>query len=93
MDGSYVGAPFTAPTYEKDVNGIVMIRGLVKSGAGVGLPIFNLPVGFRPAGNEIFPVITDTGIGRADVLPNSDVTYVSGGNLYFSLGGISFRAV
>lgn len=93
FSGTWV--PYTAgyedPGYYKDPFGRVQLSGMAKSGAS-GTVIFNLPVGYRPKARLIFVVITDTGIGRVDVLGTGDVQHVSGGTGFVPLNGISFRA-
>lgn len=79
------------PGYYKDPFGRVQLSGTTKNGTS-GTVIFNLPVGYRPKARLIFVVITDTGIGRVDVLGTGDVQHVSGGTGYVPLNGISFRA-
>jgi hypothetical protein len=85
------GAPFTDAGFFKDHRGIVYLKGLVKNGV-VGNTVFNLPVGCRPTTTELFPSISDTGVGRVDVASDGRVVIVSGGNTYHSLSGIFFRA-
>lgn len=87
--------PYTAgyedPGYYKDPFGRVLLSGMAKNGTS-GTVIFNLPSGYRPKARIIFVVITDTGIGRVDVLGTGDVQHVSGGTGFVPLNGISFRA-
>lgn len=48
---------FRVPKYLKTANGIVFIKGAVKSGSlGASFPIFTLPTGFRPIDTEEFIV-------------------------------------
>ena len=92
LSGTWVayGAPFTGPGWFKGPDNTVHLRGLVKSGT-IGTTLFTLPQEARPSATLIFPVITDTGIGRLDVLSTGEVNAVSGGTGYFSLSGIDFR--
>jgi hypothetical protein len=90
------GDPFNPASYFADKNGVVHLRGLVKNGV-IGAPIFNLPVGYRPAGQELHIVASVSGasgdgIGRCDILTNGDVFPRSGINGWFSLDGITFKA-
>lgn len=85
------GAGYEDPGYYKDPFARVHLLGQAKSGTS-GTVIFNLPSGYRPKARLIFIVITDTGIGRVDVLGTGDVQHVSGGTGFVPLNGISFRA-
>lgn len=82
------GAPHAFAGYRK-IDDTVRLRGLVGAGAGT---IFTLPVGYRPTADLVFVVDTNSGHGRCDITSNGNVTYVSGGTVYFSLSGISFVA-
>lgn len=93
FSGTWVSyaAGYEDPGYYKDPFGRVHLSGMAKNG-GSGTVIFNLPSGYRPKARIIFVVITDTGIGRVDVLGTGDVQHVSGGTGFVPLNGISFRA-
>jgi hypothetical protein len=73
----------------KDDNGLVHLRGLVKSGV-VGSVMFTLPAGFRPSALEIFAVPSNALFGVLYVASNGDVTLNSGSNTYASLAGVTF---
>ncbi len=88
------GGSFVPAGYFIDSMGIVHLRGLVKDGSiGAGIPIFNLPVGYRPTYTELFNANStgSLGFGRVDVNSNGDVIAVSGDNRWISLSGITFR--
>ncbi|WP_018130719.1 phage tail spike protein [Effusibacillus pohliae] len=70
----------------------VQISGLVNMPAnGVGTTIFQLPVGYRPAYQLIFPVNQNSSHARVDVKPDGSVVFVSGANGgWVALDGISF---
>jgi hypothetical protein len=87
------GAGYNPAGYFKDKNGIVHLRGLVRSGT-VGSTVFTLPAGYRPQNREIHAVVTNpNAIGRIDVESTGAVIPVSGGNGWISLDGITFRAL
>jgi hypothetical protein len=86
----YAGG-YEDPGYYKDPFARVQLSGMAKSGTS-GTVIFNLPSGYRPKARVMFVVLTDTGIGRVDVLGTGDVQHVSGGTGFVPLNGISFRA-
>lgn len=87
-------ATYNPAGYFRDKNGIVHLRGLVKSGT-MGATIFTLPEGYRPAYRELQPVIanaTPNIIGRCDIYTNGNVNATSGNNGWYSLDGTTFRA-
>jgi hypothetical protein len=77
----------------KDPFGIVHLRGLIGGGT-MGVNVFVLPVGFRPAAHELFPTYCYDGatnmVGRVTVLSDGGVEATYGGSSYFSLSNISF---
>jgi hypothetical protein len=83
------GVPFATAAYYKDKSGIVHLKGTVKNGTQ---DIFILPVGYRPNSILVFDVISSSGLGRIDITVNGGVSFVSGGNGFVSLDGITFRA-
>lgn len=88
------GAPFNNAGYYKDPQGRVFLKGLVKSGSiSTTLPIFTLPVGYRPAGSEVIVTISNGAIGRITVQADGDVIAENGSNVWFSLDNASFLAV
>ena len=87
------GTLHNRPQFYKTTNGLVSLRGLIKSGTTTAdTVLFVLPEDYRTENRALYPVITNTGIGRLDVLPNGEVRILSGGNGYFSLDGIEFYA-
>lgn len=82
---------FAAAGYWKDAEGVVHLRGVVKSGT-VGATIFTLPLGYRPLDRHMFAAMTDTNtIGRVDVVADGTVVASSASNVYLSLDTCSFR--
>jgi len=84
------GATFNTAAYTLTDDGWVRLRGLVKSGT-FDLPIFTLPVGYRPPNQYLLPVATnpDT-IGRVDIMPDGRVMATTGNAGWLSLDGLSF---
>jgi hypothetical protein len=90
--------------YYRDNLGIVHLEGVAQSFDNVqadgqnqctpgGLPISNLPAGYRPADAHIFAVDSGGAPGQVEILGNGDVVCLAGaGNQYVSLDGITFRA-
>ncbi len=77
--------------YTKDNNGVIRLRGLIKSGT-IGSAAFTLPSGYRPSSGGYYPC-TAYGYGEAVVriLSNGEVMPVAGSPTWISLSGISFR--
>jgi len=84
-------SPFNPPSYYRDPFGIVRLRWMVKSGT-IGQDIFVLPAGYRPANVEIFPNVSNSLFGIAEITSTGSVNATSGNNAYFSLDGMTFRA-
>lgn len=93
------GGATAPPSYYLGPDGVVHLRGQIKSGTG-GLPAFTLPAGFRPEYAYDFPTITAASggggevAGYIDVATNGAVTAniaSGGGSGYVLLDGISFR--
>lgn len=87
----YYGSPTNPVGYWKDPNGVVHLRGAVKSGT-IGLSVFTLPVGYRPSNTEYFAVVSNGAFGRVVVGSDGGVTPDIGSNVYVTLDGITFRA-
>lgn len=85
------GAPYNSAGYYKDPFGIVHMRGMLANGV-MGSTMFNLPIGYRPMAQEVFPAISGNTIGRIDVAPYGDVIMTFGANSFISLDGMSFKA-
>ena len=78
--------------YCKDAMGFVHIRGMVKDGTDWST-IFTLPVGYRPAKQEIFVTISNDAVGRIDINTDGGVgSYVINDPTWVSLDGITFYA-
>ena len=89
----YWGLPHAKPAYTKTSDGVVVVKGIVKSGSTVaGNPIFILPVGYRPSHRLIFLSHTNhaSTIGRVDVYPTGEVVFWNGANGVFTLDMIRF---
>lgn len=95
------GLGFNPCGYWKDSYNVVHLRGLVKNGA-IGSVLFTLPVGYRPANTEGFPVIRAVApaseVGRLDisnagiVLCQAFVAASTATVDFMFLDGITFRA-
>lgn len=91
--GGSAGSDRPSLAFYKDPNGMVKLRGSVKSGAGL---IFTLPVGYRPSGMEHWAVANYNGsgwqTGYVSVYSDGHVSLDSGSNFLVALDAISFRA-
>ncbi len=89
----YDTATYPAPLYTKTSDGMVYLRGLVRSGSttldGV---IATLPAGYRPSNRLLFETQNTGALGRIDVDASGNVRFVSGSNGWLSFDGISFMA-
>jgi hypothetical protein len=83
--------------YYKDTLGTVHLRGVVKSGT-IGVSIFSLPVGYRPAAQINVPSVSNSAFCMITVNPTTgdaaagNVIPVTGNTAWVSLTGINFRA-
>lgn len=86
-------ADYNSAGYWKDALGFVHLKGLLNLGT-IGASMFTLPTGYRPAKRELFIAATSSNsYGRCDVLADGTVVPVAGSNSWFSLDGITFKAV
>lgn len=81
--------PFTAPAYTKTSTGLVVLKGMVKSGSGT---IATLPAGYRVGTNEylLFENSSNQTMGRVDITTSGAINLSVGSNAWFSLDGIAF---
>jgi hypothetical protein len=90
MMGTWVTfGPNNTPGYYKDSDGLVHLRGLVKSGT-INTAIFTLPTGFKPSKNIVRNTVSNLGPARLDVRSDGLVMPVTGSNVWFSLDGVVF---
>jgi len=85
------GALYANASYMKDSFGFVHLRGLIKNGT-VAAPAFTLPVGYRPAYQMDFTVVSHNAFGSMWISTAGVVTPQVGDNLWFSLENIIFKA-
>ena len=72
----------------------VFLQGMVKKSSAVvaGETLFTLPAGYRPAGESLHTIFSNSAAGRIDVYP-SGIVQVNLANLnWISLDGLNFRA-
>lgn len=88
------GPPWAVPGFRKHLNGLVEVRGLMKSGTTTaGTVIATLPVGYRPLSSRLFGVRSDVGSARMDVQADGAIVAGAGVSAPFTaLDGISFFA-
>jgi hypothetical protein len=86
------GSPFSPARYIKDDLGVVHLDGLIAGGT-IAAGAFTLPVGFRPAYQQIYAAVCNpNAIGRLDILTNGTVIPNTGSNVWWSLAGVTFFA-
>ena len=77
--------------YAKIANNVVVLKGTIKSGT-TGVSAFLLPVGYRPTGNQLFAVVSNSVFGYVTVQSDGNVVMSSVNNTFVSLDGIRFVA-
>jgi len=79
-----------APQYRK-VGDVVQLRGMAASGT-LTVPMFTLPVGFRPPGPFVssFAVVTADIFGQVRIDTAGQVNVMNGSTTWVSLAGLSF---
>lgn len=88
------GAGYNDAAYFRDRQGMVHLRGLVRSGqVGGNQAIFVLPAGFRPPARQLHVVQTADNLGRLDIGADGRVIPTTINNGWVSLDGIHFRVV
>jgi len=79
-----VSAAGLAPTFYKDLSGVVSINGAVKNGTAVfGTTLFTLPTGFRPSADIYSSSFANNGVNNVPGYIGID----SAGAVYFGQGG------
>jgi len=78
---------FTIPAYTKTKAGMVVLKGMLKAGAGT---IAILPAGYRPSERVLFENSSNQTFGRMDVQITGAIDMVTGSNAWTSLDGINF---
>lgn len=87
-----VGKDWSAGRFRRDGAGCVFLEGLLNYTGTLPLPIFTLPVGFRPATRQVFSVISGPSVpAQIEVLPTGVVNLLTAAT-YVSLSGITFMA-
>lgn len=94
LNFSSTSEPWQRAGFYKDLSGVVHLTGLIKDGTTAnGTVLGTLPVGYRPAKQEVFTVTTSSGTARIDVYPNGQIIGARDLNATFtSLSGPSFKA-
>lgn len=88
----YGGTLYSPPSFRKDYDGLVMLRGLIKNGT-LGAAAFTLPPDMRPAKQIVFNTLSDAGgTARVDILADGSVIPRSGATAWISLDNINFGA-
>lgn len=69
----------------------VYLKGVIKNGSAVNTTAFTLPVGYRPAKELWFAVMSNGAIGRLEVGADGAVRPATGSTAHYTLDGVSFR--
>lgn len=85
-----VGIPYYDAAYHKDANGLVRLRGMIKSGATT-TTAFSLPIEYRPVSSMIFASIGNDVIAKILVDANGDVVLFGDTSTGISLDNIAFN--
>lgn len=87
-------ASWSGPFCMKTADGVVTVEGLIAAGTtAAGTVLGTLPVGFRPAGSNIFVVATNGGYAKIQVATSGQIAAFSAvDGTFTSLSGISFAA-
>jgi Tfp pilus assembly protein PilE len=88
LQNSWANYGGTYPTlqYTRDSDKVVTIRGLVKSGTATGgTVITNLPLGYRPPGQQLMTVASNDDIGRVDVTTSGNIIVQNVDNTWVAL--------
>lgn len=88
---NFGGAEATAG-YFKDQFGVVHLKGTIKSGT-LDAAAFTLPAGYRPAALTYYATNSNGAFGALNIYSNGEVRPKSGSSVFFSLAGITFKAV
>ena len=75
---------FQDARFLKTAAGVVFLEGVVKNGSMTD-GIFTLPQGYRPAANMIFVCMSNSAVGRFDVLTTGVIVPQVGNNAWFSI--------
>jgi Tfp pilus assembly protein PilE len=88
---TWYGTIYSSPRYTKSADGMVVVNGLIHAGtAANGTVVATLPVGYRPAAEELFLSPSNGAWGRMDVLPNGNIITDGISNAWVSLDTIAF---
>lgn len=80
------------PGYFKDSEGVVHLRGLVKTGT-INTTLFTLPAGYRPSRTIVRATVSNgSTLGRLDIRADGVVLPVTGSNVWYSLDNVTFTA-
>lgn len=73
----YSTSSWATAAYTKTSSGLVVLKGLIKSGTA-GTTVATLPPGYRPSQNLLFTSIASSANARIDVLTNGNVNIANG---------------
>jgi len=89
----FYGGIYATPQYTKSPDGLVSLKGLIKSGVvTAGTVIAQLPVGYRPLARVLFGTVSNEVDSRVDIDTNGNIMILTGSNVWLSLDDITFYA-
>jgi hypothetical protein len=84
---------FATPQYTKAADGVVTLKGLIRSGSTTGGSIIaTLPAGYRPSATLLEEVASNGASGRIDINSSGNILFQTGSNVWLSLDGVNFVA-
>lgn len=86
------GSSQNSAAFMKDPAGFVRFKGYIATSGAINTTAFTLPTGYRPSKQTIFPAISNSTIGRLDVLADGSVKPVAGTAADFGIDGVCFKA-
>jgi len=87
------GGEFSTPQYTKGADGLVSIKGLIRSGSTTSnVPMATLPAGYRPAARVLYGGYSNGAYARIDIDTSGNINFMTGSNIWLSLDGITFYA-
>ncbi len=87
------GDSFATPQYTKAADGIVTLKGLIRSGTmTAGTIITTLPAGYRPSAELLITCVSVNAYGRINIDSSGNVKFYAGSNSWLSLDNITFYA-
>jgi hypothetical protein len=82
----------TTAAYTKASDGVVSLKGLIRSGSSATATVATLPEGFRPKERVNFASVCSQAACRVNIYPSGTINLTQGSTSWSSLSGINFIA-